>query len=178
MPILALGQRVPYLTGALGMSSSGGELTLSFRDLIVGCGTSANCPIAILYIITSIDFAVDLTISVCVLTVATVGAGAVDVGVEGVGWVSTLTLYLLLAIMIFPSFVHDICFGSWGFPDSGVGAWLGWSQFGLLAYGFVCSWVWGWGLDLGPSLPSSSKYVLIFQMGSGKDRALCCRDCT
>ena len=30
---------------------------------------------------------------------ATVGAGMVDVGVEG--WVCTLTLYLLLAIMVF-----------------------------------------------------------------------------
>ena len=35
------------------------------------------------------------------LTVATVGVGVVEVGVEGVDWVSTLTLYLLLAIMVF-----------------------------------------------------------------------------
>ena len=38
---------------------------------------------------------------VCVLIVATAGVGMVEVGVEGVGWVSTLTLYLLLAIMVF-----------------------------------------------------------------------------
>ena len=31
---------------------------------------------------------------------ATVGAGVVEVGVKGVGWVSALTLYLLLAIMV------------------------------------------------------------------------------
>ena len=70
-------------------------------DLVVGGGTLANCPMASLCIVTSIDSAVDLTIGVCVLTVATMGAGAVEVGVEGVGWVSTLTLYLLLAIIIF-----------------------------------------------------------------------------
>ena len=96
----ALGKGVPCLTGSLEMSSSGGGLILSFRDLVVGCGTSANCPIANLYTITGIDFAVDLTIGVCVLTVATIGVGAVKVGV-GVGWVSNFTLYLLLAIMVF-----------------------------------------------------------------------------
>ena len=96
-----LGQGVPCLIGALRMSSSGGGLILSFRDLVVGHGTSANCPVANFYTITCIDSAVDLTIGVCVLTVATVVVGAVAVGVEGVGWVSTLTLYLLLAIMVF-----------------------------------------------------------------------------
>ena len=58
-------------------------------DLVVGCGNLANCPMASLYIVTSIDSAVDLTIGVCVLTVTTRGAGAVEVWVEGVGWVST-----------------------------------------------------------------------------------------
>ena len=81
----ALGQGVPCLTGAVGMSSSGGGLTLLFRDLVVGCGTSANCPIGNVYTVTGIDSAADLTISVCVLTVATLGVGAVDVGMEGVG---------------------------------------------------------------------------------------------
>ena len=90
----ALGQGVLCLTGVLGMSSSGGGLILLFRDMVVGCGTSANCPIAILCTVTGTDSAVDLTIRVHVLTVATVGAGAVEVGVEGVGWVSTLTLHL------------------------------------------------------------------------------------
>ena len=42
----------------------------------------------------------DLTFSVWVLRVASVGVGVVEVGVEGVGWVGILTLYLLLAIMV------------------------------------------------------------------------------
>ena len=79
-----LGQGVPCLTGALGMSFSGGGLELLFRDLVVGCGTSANCPMANLYTVTSINSAVDLTIGVWVLTVATMGVGAVEVVVEGV----------------------------------------------------------------------------------------------
>ena len=83
----ALGQGIPFLTGMMGISSSGGGL--SFRDLDVGCGTSANCPIANLYTVTCMDSAVGLTTGVCVLMVTTVGAGAVEVGVEGVGWVST-----------------------------------------------------------------------------------------
>ena len=92
----ALGQGVPCLTGALGISSSGGGL--SFRDLVVGCGTSANCPMASLCIVTGIDSAVDL-IGVCVLTVTIMKVGAVKVGVESADWASTLTLYLLLAII-------------------------------------------------------------------------------
>ena len=63
-------------------------------------GPHKNCPMVNLYTVTGIDSAVDLTIGVWVLTGVTVGAGAVEVGVEGVGWVSTLTLYLLLAIMV------------------------------------------------------------------------------
>ena len=59
-------------------------------------------------IVTGIASAVDLTIGVCVLTVTTVGVGAVEVGVEGVGWVNTLTLYLLLAIMVF--FLSSVTF--------------------------------------------------------------------
>ena len=91
-----LGQGVLCLGGALGISSSGGGLDPSIWGLVVGHGTSANCPVADLYTITSIDSAVDLTTGVWVLTVATMGV--VEVGMEGVGWVSTLTLYLLLAI--------------------------------------------------------------------------------
>ena len=79
---------------------SGGGLDPSFWGLVVGCGTSANCPIVNLYTITSIDSAVDLTIGVWVLTVATMGDGLVEVGVEGVGWVSSLTEYLLLGTMV------------------------------------------------------------------------------
>ena len=77
----ALGQGVPCLTVVPGMSSSGGGLEFSFRGLVVGHGTSANCPIANLYTATGIDSAVDLTIGVCVLTVATVGMATVEVGV-------------------------------------------------------------------------------------------------
>ena len=95
----ALDQGVSCLPGALWMSSSGEGL--SFRDLVVGHGTSANCPIDNLYTVIGIDSAVDLNISVCVLTVATMGVGVVEVGMEGVGWLSTPTLYLLLAIIVF-----------------------------------------------------------------------------
>ena len=66
----------------------------------MGHGTSANCPVANLYTVTSIGSAVDLTDGVWVLTVAIVGVGVVEVGMEGVGWLSTLTLYFLLAIMV------------------------------------------------------------------------------
>ena len=77
----SFGQGVPCLTGTLGISSSDGGWEFSFRSFIVGCGTSANCPIANLYTITGIDSAVDLTIGVWVLTVATMGVGAVAVQV-------------------------------------------------------------------------------------------------
>ena len=80
-----LGQGVLCLGRVLGISSSGGGLDPSFWGLVVGCGTSANCHIANLYIITGIYSAVDLTNGVWVLTVATMGVGAVEVGVEGVG---------------------------------------------------------------------------------------------
>ena len=69
----------------------------SFWGLVVGSGTSANCPISNLYAITGIDYAVGFIIGVWVLTVATVGADRVQAGVESVGWVTTLTLYLLHA---------------------------------------------------------------------------------
>ena len=84
----ALGQGVPCLTETLAISSSGGGM--SFMDVVVGCQTSANCPMANLCIVTSIGSAVDFTIGACVLTVTTIGVGAVEVGVEGGGWVSTL----------------------------------------------------------------------------------------
>ena len=69
--------------------------------LVAGSGTLANCPVDSLCIVIGTDSAMDLTIGVCVLTVTTVGAGAVEVGVEGIGCVSTLILYLLLAIIVF-----------------------------------------------------------------------------
>ena len=123
--------------GQLGISSSGGGLDPSFWGLVVGLGTSANCPIASLYTVTSIDSAVDLTIGVWVLTVAAVGTGAVEVGVEGIGWVHTLTLYLLLVIMAL--FLLSLALGPVAFLTMG-GAWLG---------------------------PSNSKYVFIFWMREG-----------
>ena len=97
----ALGQGILCLMWGLGMSSSGGRLVLLFRNLVFGHGASANCLIANLYTVTCIDSAVEHTIGVCMLTVATMGVGMVEVGVEDVGWVTTLTLYLLLAIMGF-----------------------------------------------------------------------------
>ena len=96
-----LGQGVLCLGGALGVSSSGGGLDPSFWGLVVGHGTSANCPISNLYTVTSMDVTVDLVTGVWVEAVATVGAGVVEftgvvvIGVEDVGWLSTLTLYLL-----------------------------------------------------------------------------------
>ena len=148
-----LGQRVLCLRGALDISSSGGGLDPSFWGLVVGYGTSANCPIANLYTSTGIDSAVDLTNGVLVLTVATVGTGAVEIEVEGVGWVSTLTLYLLLVIMVlFLSFA----LGPRAFLTMGLV--IGWAGHG---------WVWGWGLGFGPSFPSNSKNVFIFPVREG-----------
>ena len=160
----ALGQGVPCQTGALGISSSGGGL--SFMDLVLGHGTSANCAMASLCIVTGIDSALDLTIDVCVLTVTTMGAGAVEVGVEGVGWVSNFTLYLLLAIMVFLLLSVTFILGSGDFLM--LGFVLGWAGLGWFGCIWVCcGWVLGWGLDLGPSLPSSSRYILIFWMREG-----------
>ena len=162
----ALGQGVPCLTGALGMYSSDVGLVLLFRDLVVGCGTSANCPIANLYTVTGIDSAVDQTIGVCVLTVATMGVGAVEVGVEGVGLVSTLTLYLLLAIKVFLLLSGTFVWGHGDFLTLGLV--LGRASYGWFwCWQVYCSWVWGQGLNLGPILPSNSRYVFIFQMREG-----------
>ena len=94
-----------------------------------------------------------------VLTLATVG-GAVEVGMEGVGWVSTLTLDILLAIMVFLLLSVTFILGPRDFVTLGlVFGWAGLGWFGCIWV--CCGWVWGQGLDLGPSLPSSSKYILI-----------------
>ena len=138
----ALGQGVLCLSGALGMSSSGQWLEF--------CGTSANCPIANLYTVTGIESAVDLTIGVWVLTVANMGVGAVDVGVESVGWASTLTLYHLLATMVLLLSSGTFVLGAGDFLP-GVGNWLGWSWLVLLQL----SWLW-LGLGLGPGLGTKS----------------------
>ena len=135
-----IGQGILCLGGTLGISSSGGGLDPSFQGLVVQCGTSANCPIANLYTITGIDSAMDLTNGVWVLTVVTVGVGAVEVGVEGVGWVSNLTLYLLLVIMVL--FLSSLALGPGASLIMGVGDWLSWSLLALLQMG----------LGLGPGL--------------------------
>ena len=91
----------------------------------------------------------DLTISVCVLIVATVGTGAVEVGVGGVGWVNTLTLYLLLAIVVFLLLSFTLSAGDF----LTLGLMLGQAGLcGFVAYGFVViglvvagsvgSWTW------------------------------------
>ena len=157
----ALDQGVPCTPGALRISSSGRGL--SFRDLVVGCRTSANCPLLSLCTVTGIDSAVDLTTDVCVLRVATVGAGAVEVGVEDVGWVS---LYHLLAIMVFLLLLVTFVLGPGDFLTLGlVFGWAGLGWFGCIW--IYCGWVQGWGLDLGPSLPSNFRYIFIFWMREG-----------
>ena len=107
----------------------------------------------------------DFTMDVWVEVVTTVGVGTVGVkftgvfgvGVFGMGWAITLTLYLG---EYSGSYLLSIHIGSWGFSVHGIvilgrgaGAWL---QLAL-----------GRGLGLGPSLPSSSRYILIFQMREG-----------
>ena len=59
----------------------------------------------------------------------------------------------------FPSFVRAICFGSWGFPDSRVGTWLGWSRLVWLHMGLLQL-----GLGLGPGL--GTKFPFQFQVCS------------
>ena len=68
----------------------------------------------------------DLTIGVWVLTVATMGAGVVEVWLEGVGWVSALTLYLFLVIMVL--FLLSFALGPGAF--SMMGLVLGWAAHG------------------------------------------------
>ena len=102
------------------MSSSEGGLEF--------CWTLANCPIASLYTVTGIESAIDVTIGVWVLRVATMGVGVVEVGVEGLGWASTLTLYLLLAIMVLLLFSVMFALGPGDFLTLGLV--LGWASHG------------------------------------------------
>ena len=95
---LVLGQGVPCLTGALGISSSCGGLSL--MDLVVGCGTLANCHMASLCIVTGIDSAVDLTIDVCVLIVTTVGGSWGWVGRCRVGEYPHLVPFLAIIVFL------------------------------------------------------------------------------
>ena len=118
----ALSQGVLGITGALGMSSSGGGLDPLFWVMVDGHGTSLNFSVARLYTIASMDSVADLVTGIWVLTVATVGVGAVEVGVEDIGWVSTLTLYPLLVIMVL--FLLSFSFGPGAFLMMGLV--LGW----------------------------------------------------
>ena len=59
-----LGEGVPCLTEAVGISSNVGGLDPFFWGLVVGHGTSQNFPVANLYTITSIDSTLDLTTGV------------------------------------------------------------------------------------------------------------------
>ena len=99
------------------------------------------------------DVAADLVTGVWVEILATMGVGAVEftgaVGVVGIGWASTLTLYLVLLSMVL--FLLSLAFGPGAFLIMGLV--LGW-----VGHCWVCcGQVWGWGLGLGPSFPSNSK---------------------
>ena len=97
------------------------------------------------------DVAPDVTTGIWVVAVgmATVEVGSAgrigftgEVGLAGIGWVITLTLYLLfpgaLALLSLSAFLGTMVFLVKEFPS--------WE--GVL----VCGCDWGWGLGLGPSL--------------------------
>ena len=100
-------------------------------DLVVGHGTSANCPVASLCIVTSIDSAVELTIGVCADS-GYHGVGVVEVMVEGVGWVSTSPYTFLLAIIVF--LLLSFTCGAGNFLTLGLV--LGWASL----FWFCCIW--------------------------------------
>ena len=82
----------------------------------------------------------DLAVGVWVLIVATVGAGVVEIGVKGVSWVSTLTLYLPLAIMVLLFLSGTFVLGLGDFLP--VGLMLGWAGLGWFGCMQVCcGWV-------------------------------------
>ena len=107
------------------------------------------------------------TMGIWVEVVATVGVGTVGVkftgtvgvGVVGMGWAITLTLYLPFAGVLVLLFISAIL-GPGVILAKGL---LLWEEALVLG----CDWVWGWCLGLGPSLPSNSWYVFIFQMREG-----------
>ena len=91
-----------------------------------------------------------------------VGIGSMDediIGVVGKGWTITLTLYLLFAGTLVLLFFSAIL-GPGVFLVMELLFWEG-----VLVGG--CDLVWDWGLGLGPNLPSSSRYVFIFQIKDG-----------
>ena len=79
--------------------------------------------------------------------------GAIGIGVVGMGWVITLTLYLLFAGSLVLLFLLHIL-GPGALLVKGLLLWEG-----ALVLG--CAWVWGWVLGLGLHLPSNSTYVII-----------------
>ena len=154
------------------MSSSGGGLDPSFWGLDIKHGTSANCPVATLCTVTSMDVTVDLATGIWMEVVATVGVGAaeltgvVGVVVVGTGWARTLTLYPLLAIMVLFLLSGTFALGPGAFLTMGLV--LGWAGHGWVCCGWdCCGLVWGLGLGFGPSFPSNCTYVFIFWMREG-----------
>ena len=104
----------------------------------------------------------NLTTGVWVEAVATVGVSAIGIVVVSTGWAKTLTLYPLLAIMVL--YALSLALGPGAFLAIGLEVW-GWTL--VLGCGWVGhGWV-HWGLGLGPSLPSNSKYIFIFWMREG-----------
>ena len=114
------------------------------------------------------DVAADFTTGIWVVAVevATVGVGLAGgigfmrrVGLAGIGWAITLTLYLIftgaLALLFFSTFLGTKVFPCQGISIMGRSARV-WLQMGL-----------GLGLGLGPSFPSSSRYVFIFLIKDG-----------
>ena len=88
---------------------------------------------------------------------ATMGAVVVEVGVEGIGWVSTLTLYLLLVSMVL--FLLLLALGPAAFLVLGLVFW-GWHWYlvvaGLVAARFgVGACVWDQAFLLIPNIFSS-----------------------
>ena len=106
--------------------------------------------------------AVDLVTGIWGEAVAIVGAGAVEftgaagVGVVGMGWAITFTLYLPLASMVL--LFLSLVLGPRASLVMGLAIWGD-----ALVLG--CSWVWGWSLGMGPSLPSNSKYIFWMREG-------------
>ena len=72
----------------------------------------------------------DLAVGVLVLTVPTEGVDTVEAGVDGVGWVSILTFYLLLAFMVLLLLSGTFVLGPGNFLT------MGWCLVGLVLAGF------------------------------------------
>ena len=138
----ALGQGVPCLTGALVISSKGGESWTEgcppFWGLAVGLETSANCPVASLCIVTGTAVVANHVVCIWVDVVAVIGAVVV-----GMGWFRTLTLYPLLVITVLFLLSHAL------------GLVLGCDC--VCCGQFCVDWIWDRDLGFGPSLPSNSR---------------------